>query len=82
MPYFHFDHIHIDIVAPLPPSQGCTHLLTILDSFTRWPEEIPLKETDNETMYHRTSFPLDCLFWHAIGLLTEVPISHQSYGPP
>ncbi|GBO03557.1 hypothetical protein AVEN_152452-1 [Araneus ventricosus] len=29
-------HIHIDIVGPLPPSEGQIYLLTIIDRF-RWP---------------------------------------------
>ena len=45
----HFDHINIDTVGPLPPSQGYTYLLTMVDRFTRWPEAIPLKHTDTET---------------------------------
>ena len=44
-----FDHINIDIVGPLPSSQGYTHLLAIVHRFTRWPEAIPLKVTDTET---------------------------------
>ena len=47
-----FDHIHIDLVGPLPPSNGHTHLLTIVDRFTRWPEAIPLSNTTTLTCAH------------------------------
>ena len=42
-----FHHSNIDIVGPLPSSQGYTHLLTIVDRFTRWPEAIPLNDTSS-----------------------------------
>ena len=40
-----FNHSHVDLVGPLPPSSGYTHIFTIVDRTTRWPEAIPLRET-------------------------------------
>ena len=37
------------MVGPLPPSMGYTHLLTVIDHFTRWPEAIPLTDTTTVT---------------------------------
>ena len=39
-----FDHLHVDLVGPLPPSQGLRYLLTIIDRFTRCPEAFPLTD--------------------------------------
>ena len=45
-----FEHIHVDVIGPLPPSLGYTHLLTIVDRFTRWPEAFPVSETSTLTI--------------------------------
>ncbi|XP_061902030.1 uncharacterized protein LOC133649214, partial [Entelurus aequoreus] len=45
IPVRRFDHVHVDLVGPLPPSQGYTHLLTMVDRTTRWPEAVPLSST-------------------------------------
>ncbi|KAJ8398569.1 hypothetical protein AAFF_G00420970 [Aldrovandia affinis] len=45
VPECRFDHVNVDIVGPLPPSRGFTHLLTMVDRTTRWPEPVPLAST-------------------------------------
>ena len=47
-----FTHVHIDLVGPLLVSEGCTHLLTVIYCFTRWPEAIPLRSTDTISIAH------------------------------
>ena len=45
-----FQHVHIDLVGPLPPSAGKTYLLTAVDRFTRWPEVTPLPNCASQTV--------------------------------
>jgi hypothetical protein len=45
VPQRRFTNIHVDIVGPLPVSAAATHIFTIIDRTTRWPEAVPLSGT-------------------------------------
>ncbi len=45
-----FVHVHIDLAGPLLTYQGFTYLLTLVDSFCRWPEAARITDLSAETV--------------------------------
>lgn len=56
LPDSKFQHVHIDLAGPLPPSKVYRYLLTIIDHFTRWPEATQFLQLLSQPGWRNTEF--------------------------
>ncbi|XP_011060754.1 PREDICTED: uncharacterized protein LOC105149794 [Acromyrmex echinatior] len=45
-----FEHVHMNLIGPLPESDGYRYCVTMIDRFSRWPVAIPLKDIETITV--------------------------------
>jgi len=72
--YNPFESLHIDHIGPLTPDEkGNTHILVMIDAFSRWVELFPTKTTG-------ASEAASCVFQH-FGRFGTPDVIHTDQGP-
>jgi hypothetical protein len=68
VPAQRFSHIHVDLVGPLPTSEGATYVFTVIDRNTRWFEALPLSDISAKScafvlIQTRISYHKKCVYF-------------------
>lgn len=78
-----FGHLHVDVVGPLPPSDGAQYLFTTTERSTRWLEAIPMKNATAQDCAEALLHGWISRFgYRTISLPTAVLLSYLTYGRP
>ncbi|KAI8434016.1 hypothetical protein MSG28_012167 [Choristoneura fumiferana] len=78
LPNTRFDHIHVDLVGPLPPSRDYRYLLTVVDRFSRLPEVYPIRNIEAETVAHKLFSGWICRYGIPLRITTDQGRQFQS----
>lgn len=78
VPKGRFEHIHVDIVGPLPPSHGFSYILTVVERFTRWPEAYPLSDVSAVTVAETLFNNYICRFGVPLHVTTDQGVQFES----
>lgn len=66
-----FDHIHVDIVGPLLPSEENQYIVTMIDRRTKWPEAVPVRNITAETIARAVYEHWICRFGCPLRITTD-----------